>query len=184
MVVCVCAHTCVDWISNGNKISINCPEFTWEMREDTHYRCRTTMKPRAGFQGMWSHLDKEDDIADSLHHFAFYVFHLMVWHPMKMIIFFQFSFWSWFDTDQCLSVSFFMELQHQKLTAGNLNWYSDGKCNDCSQWLILSDLVFNSKVLFYLTVGKKNVVGWWVGQMSQRKPFFGGKNCYGFGSCY
>ena len=58
-----------------------------------------------------------------------------------------------------LSVGFFMEQQHRNLTAGNLNWSSDRKYNDCSRWLILSDLVFNSKVNFHLDMGNGKVVG-------------------------
>ena len=46
-----------------------------------------------------------------------------------------------------------------------------------AQWLILSDLVFNSKVNFYLTTGKHKVVRWWVQQMGQRKAFLLGKKC-------
>ena len=65
-----------------------------------------------------------------------------------------------------------MALQHQKMTAGNLNWSSDRKYNDCSQWLILYDLALNSKVNFHLTIWKENVVGWWVGQMARERTFF------------
>lgn len=54
---------------------------------------------------------------------------------------------------------FFMEQPHWNLTAGNLNWSSDRKYNDCSWWLILSDLVFNSKVNFNLAIGNGKVVG-------------------------
>lgn len=45
------------------------------------------------------------------------------------------------------------------MTAGKLNWSSYRKYNDCSQRLILSDLVLNSKVNFHLTLGKEKVLG-------------------------
>lgn len=86
------------------------------------------------------------------------------------------------DTDQCGSQCLLYGAAHWKWTAGNLNWSSDRKY-DCSQWLILSDLA-NSKVNFHLTIWKENVVGWWVGQMAQRKNLLLERNWYWFGSCY
>lgn len=100
---------------------------------------------------------------------------------------FQFSLWSRFDTDQCLSVSFFMELPHQKLTAGNLNWSGDRKCNDCSQWLLLSDLVFNSKVNFLSHFWKREHCGVMSGgRWAKESPSLGGAGelLLVWGGCY